>query len=94
MITQSELRKVAKLIHVKLSDDELSEMAVQISKILDFAETLSEVDCTNVDISIGGTIKSMYERDDVVCDGNMPEKILSNAPSKKYNMFSVPKVVD
>lgn len=94
MITDDELRKVAKLVKIKLSEEDLSHMASEVSKILDFAETLSEVDCTGVEPSFGGTIDATYEREDVVTDGNIEDTILPNAPAKKYNMFSVPKVVE
>lgn len=94
MINTKELRKVAKLIRIKMSDEELNSMASQVSKILDFAETLSEVDCSGTEINLGGTIDTMYEREDKVTDGDKPELILKNAPLKKCNMFSVPKIIE
>lgn len=94
MITDTELKKVAKLIRVRIQDDELPEIAKQVSKIIDFAEQLSEVECDDVEIIPGGHTGSMYERADVVTAGNMPEKVLSNAHSVKYNMFAVPKIVE
>lgn len=94
MITDEEIKKVAKLIKIKLTGEELYQMSKEVSKILDFAEQLSEVDCDNLELNLGGTIETMYERKDAVTDGSIPDKILSNAPNKKYGMFSVPKIVE
>jgi len=37
---------------------------------------------------------AMRLRDDVVTDGEIPEKILANAPDRSGEFFSVPKVVE
>ena len=36
----------------------------------------------------------LKRREDVVTDGNQPEKVLANAPDAREGFFAVPKVVE
>lgn len=87
-------RRAAKLARIAVPEDELEKLASELSGILGFMEQLSEVDVDGVEPMTSVTPMRLKRREDVVTDGNMPEKILSNAPDAREGFFAVPKVVE
>ena len=49
MITKEEIKKIASLAKINISDDELDNYSGQISKILEYMSTLNNVDTSQVD---------------------------------------------
>jgi aspartyl-tRNA(Asn)/glutamyl-tRNA(Gln) amidotransferase subunit C len=74
--------------------ERLPELAGELSHILDFMEQLNEVDVEGVEPMTSVTPMRLKRRADEVTDGNMPERILSNAPDAREGFFAVPKVVE
>jgi aspartyl-tRNA(Asn)/glutamyl-tRNA(Gln) amidotransferase subunit C len=87
-------RKVAKLARIRVEDDALPALAGELSGILTFMEQLSEVDVDGVEPMTSVTPMRLKRRADVVTDGNMADRILSNAPDAREGFFVVPKVVE
>lgn len=48
MLTEEEVRHVAKLARLDLSDEEVKKFATQLSSVLDYMEILKEVDTSEV----------------------------------------------
>ncbi|MCM2562698.1 Asp-tRNA(Asn)/Glu-tRNA(Gln) amidotransferase subunit GatC [Lutimaribacter sp. EGI FJ00015] len=86
--------KVAKLARIKVEDDALPALADEFNTILGFIEQLNEVDVDGVEPMTSVTPQRLKRREDVVTDGHMPEKILSNAPDAREGFFAVPKVME
>ncbi|MCX7889247.1 MAG: Asp-tRNA(Asn)/Glu-tRNA(Gln) amidotransferase subunit GatC [Rhodobacteraceae bacterium] len=93
-IDTATARKVAHLARIAVREEELPGLARELSGILSFMEQLNEVDVTGVEPMVSVTPMRLKRRADVVTDGNMPEKILSNAPDAREGFFAVPKVVE
>jgi aspartyl-tRNA(Asn)/glutamyl-tRNA(Gln) amidotransferase subunit C len=87
-------RRVARLARIAVPEERLPELAGELSHILDFMEQLNEVDVEGVEPMTSVTPMRLKRRADVVTDGNMPERILSNAPDAREGFFAVPKVVE
>lgn len=87
-------RRVAKLARVRVEDDDLPALAEDFNRILGFVEQLNEVDVEGVEPMVSVTPMRLKRRDDVVTEGGMPERILSNAPDAREGFFAVPKVVE
>ena len=87
-------RKVAHLARIKVEEDRLPALAENFNAILGFIQQRKEVDIEGVEPMTSVTPQRLYRRDDVVTDGSMPEKILSNAPDAREGFFAVPKVVE
>ncbi|SIO56564.1 aspartyl/glutamyl-tRNA(Asn/Gln) amidotransferase subunit C [Rhodovulum sp. ES.010] len=87
-------RRVAHLARIAVAEDDLPGLAEQLSGILTFMEQLGEVDVEGVEPMTSVTPMRLKRREDVVTDGGMPEKILSNAPDAREGFFAVPKVVE
>ena len=49
MIDKKEIKKIAALAKIDISDDEMGNYSEQISKILEYMSTLDEVDTSNIE---------------------------------------------
>ncbi|SFK07029.1 Asp-tRNA(Asn)/Glu-tRNA(Gln) amidotransferase subunit GatC [Celeribacter neptunius] len=87
-------RRVAKLARIRVEEDALPALAEEFNAVLGFIEQLSEVDVEGVEPMTSVTPMRLKRRQDGVTDGNMQEKILSNAPDAREGFFAVPKVVE
>lgn len=87
-------RKVAKLARIAVEEDALPALAGEFSNILGFIEQLNEVDIEGVEPMTSVTPMRLKRREDVVTEGNQPEKVLANAPDAREGFFAVPKVVE
>jgi len=94
MMDQATVAKTAKLARIRLSEEEQSRLAGDLSNILDWIEQLDEVNTDGVAQMTSVVERGLPMREDTVNDGNIQEKILSNAPSSEYGCFAVPKVVE
>ncbi|GAB4301398.1 MAG: Asp-tRNA(Asn)/Glu-tRNA(Gln) amidotransferase subunit GatC [Roseovarius sp.] len=86
--------RVARLARIRVEDADLPALAAEFNTILGFIEQLREVDVAGVEPMVSVTPMRLKRRPDVVTDGNMPERILSNAPDAREGFFAVPKVVE
>ena len=87
-------RKVAHLARIAVKEDDLPALAGELSAVLAFMEQLNEVDVEGVEPMTSVTPMRLKRREDVVTDGNMVGKVLSNAPDAREGFFAVPKVVE
>ena len=87
-------RRVAKLARIRVEDDDLPALAGEFNTILGFIEQLNEVDVDGVEPMTSVTPMRLKRREDVVTTGDMPERILKNAPDAREGFFAVPKVVE
>jgi aspartyl-tRNA(Asn)/glutamyl-tRNA(Gln) amidotransferase subunit C len=93
-IDKDTAAKVAKLARIKVEEDALEALAGEFNAVLGFIEQLNEVDVEGVEPMVSVTPMRLKRRADVVTDGGMQDKILSNAPDAREGFFAVPKVVE
>ena len=86
--------RVAKLARIRVEQHELPALAQEFNTILGFIEQLGEVDVEGVEPMTSVTPMRLKRREDVVSDGDMQDRILSNAPDAREGFFAVPKVVE
>ncbi|MCY4301078.1 MAG: Asp-tRNA(Asn)/Glu-tRNA(Gln) amidotransferase subunit GatC [Aestuariivita sp.] len=87
-------RNVAKLVRIRVEDEDLADLVSEFNAILGFIEQLSEVDVTDVEPMVSVTPMDMTLRDDAVIDGGQQQNVLSNAPDVREGFYAVPKVVE
>ena len=87
-------RRVAKLARIRVPDENLPQLADQLSGIMTFMEQLNEVDVSGVEPMTSVTPMRLKRRADIVTDGDIQSQILSNAPDAREGFFAVPKVVE
>jgi aspartyl-tRNA(Asn)/glutamyl-tRNA(Gln) amidotransferase subunit C len=92
-LTLEEVRQVALLARLRLEDEELARMAVQLGRVLDYVHQLSEVDTTNCEpMSHAAGLENPMSPDQVM--GSLDrEAALGNAPKRDDDCFLVPAVL-
>jgi aspartyl-tRNA(Asn)/glutamyl-tRNA(Gln) amidotransferase subunit C len=93
-IDKDTARRVAHLARIEVTDADLGPLSEQLSSILGFMEQLREVDVEGVEPMTSVTPMRLPWREDVVTDGDIPDKVLLNAPDARVGFFTVPKVVE
>lgn len=93
-ITREEVDHVAKLARLKLSESEAERYKEDLNSILDYVDTLKELDTENVQpMSHVLDIKNVW-RDDEPDKNKDTESLLKNAPSREKDFFKVPKILE
>jgi aspartyl-tRNA(Asn)/glutamyl-tRNA(Gln) amidotransferase subunit C len=85
---------IARLARIKVRDDELDALAVELSGILTWVEQLQKVDVAGVEPMTGTVAMDLKMREDAVTDGGIRDRVLANAPSTQGGFFAVPKVIE
>ena len=93
-IDEMQVRKVAVLSRLDLSESEIKEFTSQLSAILEYVEKMDELDTTNVQPLAHCLPVSNCFREDVVKESLGTEKVLANAPQRDGDYFKVPKILD
>jgi aspartyl-tRNA(Asn)/glutamyl-tRNA(Gln) amidotransferase subunit C len=93
-LDKSTLERVAYLARIKIEDSEIENITAELNNIMKWIEELNEVDVENTKPMTGVSNESLRERKDEVNDGGYSDKIVSNAPEKIDNSFTVPKVIE
>lgn len=89
-----EVREVAKLARLELTEDEISTYAGQLTKVLDYVALLDEVDTEGVEPMVHALDQGNVFRVDEVRPTLSREDALSNAPKTDGKYFQVPQVID
>jgi aspartyl-tRNA(Asn)/glutamyl-tRNA(Gln) amidotransferase subunit C len=92
-ITREEVLHVANLARLELDEASIDTFAGQIGKILEYVETLNQVDTEGVVPTSHAIFLSNAFREDEERGHLDREVALSNAPEKEDGNFVVPKVV-
>ena len=93
-LDKGTVKRVAQLARLRLDDGQLEKTAEELNEIFSLIEQLDEVEVSDIEPLASVTGHSLPERIDEVTDGNYPERVLSNAPDRASNFFTVPKVVE
>lgn len=93
MITEKDVRKIAGLSKLELSNDEIVSMTSELSQILKFVEKLNELDLTGVEATAHAVSMNNVFREDVAIQSPVRDKALAEAPQIDGTLFRVPKVI-
>jgi len=93
-IDEPQVRKVARLSRLDLTEAEIEEFTGQLSAILDYVEKMNELDTDNVEPLAHCLPVSNVFRADSVKESLGTEKTLANAPQRDGEFFKVPKILD
>jgi aspartyl-tRNA(Asn)/glutamyl-tRNA(Gln) amidotransferase subunit C len=90
----AEVRKVASLARLALTEDELRASGKQLTTILDYVRLLDELDLTGVEPMTHTIPAENIFREDVTQPSLSREAALSNAPKTDGQFFLVPKILE
>lgn len=93
-IDESQVRQVAKLSRLELTEDEVGRFSTELSAIVEYIEKLNEPDTSGVEpLAHCLPIKNVFRKDEVRPSLDV-EAALKNAPQTHEGYFKVPKVLD
>jgi aspartyl-tRNA(Asn)/glutamyl-tRNA(Gln) amidotransferase subunit C len=93
-VTKKDIKKVARLARISVSETESETFATQVGSIINWVEQLNEVDTKNVAALTNVHDMPLRMSKDEVSDGDIAEDVLKNAKDAKYGYFAVPKVIE
>jgi aspartyl-tRNA(Asn)/glutamyl-tRNA(Gln) amidotransferase subunit C len=93
-VSSEQVRHIAKLARIAMSEEELARLEPELNNILGWVEQLAEVDTDGVEPLTAVIDQTLRLRDDVVNDGNIRDEVLANAPDAQHGFFAVPKVIE
>lgn len=89
-----DVRKVALLGRLALSEDEIEQMSHQLGAILDYVQQLQQVDTAGVEpLAHCLSVQNVF-RDDEVRPSLSPDEALANAPKRVGDFYSVPAILE
>jgi len=93
-LTREDVTYVANLARLEFSNDEITALADQLSAVLDYAQTLSVLDTSEVKATEHVLELKNVFREDVVKPCLTNEQALANAPDSEAGCFKVPRVME
>jgi aspartyl-tRNA(Asn)/glutamyl-tRNA(Gln) amidotransferase subunit C len=92
-----DVRKVAKLAHLEITDEEVALYTPQMSDIVKYVEQLNELDTEDIEPMLGGLTEEGEQtytiREDESRSSFSQSEALREAPSAVSGHFQVPKVL-
>lgn len=92
-IDEAQVRRVALLGRLELSDEEVAQFSGQLSDIVTYIEKLNELDTDNVEPLAHCLPVHNVLREDVPKPSLTNEQALANAPERENEYFKMPKVL-
>ena len=93
-LSHDEVRRIARLARLGVSEDEVERAREQLSNILDNFAVLESVDTDDVPPTAQSITLENVLRDDEPCDSFPREQILANAPREEEDSFRVRPVLE
>ncbi len=100
MITEEELKKLQKLAKLSFSKDELSSFSNKLNNVVATIDSLSALNCENVEPLRSVSDAYQQTREDKVTVGDISDQLFTNVPVKnsefvkEVKCFIVPKMVE
>jgi aspartyl-tRNA(Asn)/glutamyl-tRNA(Gln) amidotransferase subunit C len=92
MISEEQVRHVANLARLGLTDEEIAKMGGQLDAILDSIEKIQELDLADVPPTANPLDLSNVLRSDEPRPELSEEEALSQAPERVDDLFAVPRI--
>lgn len=93
-ISAADVKKLATLSGLTVTDDEVASLAGEIEAIIGYVEQLDAIDTTGVEPTYQVTGLKNVTREDVLIDyGVSRADLLGNAPDSTEDSIKVPKVI-
>ena len=93
-ITTDEVKYVANLARLNVSEAEADKLAAEMGDIIAFADQLSEIDTQGIEPTNHAIRVENVLREDTVMPSYERDELIANAPEKRAGCFMVPRVVE
>lgn len=92
--TDLDIRYIAHLARLDLSDEEQQRLGVQLGEVLGYIDKLKEADVSDVEPMAHALPRANVFRADEVRPSLSQTEALGNAPAAANGLFVVPKIVE
>lgn len=92
-IHPEEVREIAVLARLRLDEDEVARLTVELDGILGYIETVKGLDTTKVEPMTHAVPFDCPMRPDEPGRSLTADEALENAPRRRENFFEVPRIV-
>ena len=93
-ITIEEIKRIAKLSKINISDDQMPYYVSEMDKILKYFKIIENIDTSNVKPLTNITDQNNVTRTDTVGDCIKNKQFIDNCPESFGHYIKVPKVLD
>ena len=93
-LTLEEVKHIADLARLQLTDDEMARYAEQLSDILDYAARLQSIDTSGISPTERVSSAGNVLRKDESRPGLSQQELLDNAPETEKGQFRVPPILE
>ncbi|MCM3719521.1 Asp-tRNA(Asn)/Glu-tRNA(Gln) amidotransferase subunit GatC [Fictibacillus phosphorivorans] len=93
-ISKDQVKHVAHLARLAVTDEEAEMLTEQLDKIIGFAEELNELDTDNVEPTTHVLEMKNILREDEVRNSVSVDEAMKNAPAQKDGQFKVPNILE
>ena len=93
-LTNDEVRHIASLARIALSEEEIDTLRVQLSDILSHFDALQKIDTESIDPSFHPVSFDNVMRDDESTDSLPLDAVLKNAPRTEGDLFRIRAVLE
>ena len=93
-LTPADVRKVASLARLKVSDAEVASLTADLTAILGYVDVLNEIDTTGIEPMVHAVELHNVLRADSLVESLPRAAALSNAPRSDGEYFLVPAIID
>lgn len=88
-----DVRYVAKLARLALTDDEVERFGAQLGDLLEHVDAIAKLDVSHIAATAQVVESRNVERDDSVVPGLNREIVLGQAPERQGEFFRVPRII-
>ena len=93
-ISAVDVKKLAKLSRLKLTDKEVAKYQDELSAILSYVEKLQKVGTKDLEPTSQVTgLKNVVRPDELMDYGTTPDELLKNAPAVEDHQFKVKRIL-
>ncbi|MGH8398805.1 MAG: Asp-tRNA(Asn)/Glu-tRNA(Gln) amidotransferase subunit GatC [Gammaproteobacteria bacterium] len=93
-LTPDEVRSIARLARLAISDEDISHYAGSLSRILDFVAQLDKAGTDDIVPMAHPFDMSQRLREDAVTETDQRDLFQQNAPQVEAGLYLVPKVIE
>ena len=93
-INKEEIKKIAHLARITVSQEELEQVEKKLVGILTLIEKMQEVNTDSIDPMSHALDINQPLREDKVTENDIRDKSLSLAPHSEQSLFIVPQVIE
>jgi len=94
VISTEEVKKIAKLSRLKITDEQAVKFSEQLNSILEYAAKINELNTDNIEPTSHSVKLSNVLREDIVTPSFDRNVIIANAPLAENGFYRVPKIIE